>query len=88
MMVSYGLDQESAQKVFKYEPTRSGNTLEQIEFTTYAWIGLRNFYNHHEKKFRDRVRKGPPPAYRWFAWYFLGSRILPRCKGQYENKLK
>ena len=81
MMVSYGLDQESAQKVFKYEPTRSGNTLEQIEFTSYAWIGLRNFYNHHAEKFRDRVRKGPPAAYRWLAWYFLGSRILPRCKG-------
>ena len=51
-------------------------------------MGLKNFYRHYPEKFRDRLRKGPPPAYRWLAWRFMGERILGKSKDQYENYLK
>jgi len=86
-MIAYGLDFESAQQIF-LKPTSGQSSLETLEFSSYAWIGLRNFYNHHPEKFRDRLRKGPPLPYRWFAWSFMASRSLGRSKGQYENKLK
>lgn len=85
-MISYGLDPDSAQKVFLKPP--SSNSLEPIEFSSYANVGLKNFYRHHPEKLRERIRKGPPPAYRWLAWRFIGSRILGKCKGRYENNLK
>lgn len=60
-----------------------------IEFSSYAVVGLKNFYRHHPNKFRDRLRKGPPPPYRWLAWKFMGiTNIRQKCKGLYENKLK
>ena len=86
-MVTYGLDQESARKVFLKTPG-NGGSLEPLEFSSYAIVGIKNFYRHHPQKFRDRLRKGPPPPYRWLAWRFIGSRILGKCKGMYENKLK
>ena len=85
-MISYGLDSESASKVFLKTPT--GDSMDTIEFSSYAIVGLKNFYRHHAEKLRDRIRKGPPPAYRWLAWRFIGSRVLGKCKGLYENKLK
>lgn len=85
-MITYGLDSDSARKVFLKTPT--GNSLDTLEFSSRAIVGLKNFYNHHPEKFRSRLRKGPPPAYRWLAWKFIGSRILGKCKGLYENKLK
>ena len=85
-MIMYGLDSESASKVFLKTP--SGDSLETIEFSSYAVVGLKNFYRHYPEKFRERLRKGPPPPYRWLAWRFMGSRILGKCKGFYENKLK
>ena len=86
-MISYGLDTESARKVFLTPPASNGS-LEQLEFSSYAIVGLKNFYRHHPEKFRERLRKGPPLPYRWLAWRFIGSRILGKCKGLYENKLK
>ena len=72
-MVSYGLDPEVRDKVFKERPPKQQNgQVEQIEFTSYAMVGLKNFYRHHADKFRDRLRKGPPAAYRWIAWKFMG----------------
>ena len=50
-------------------------------------VGLKNFYRHHPEKFRERLRKGPPAAYRWLAWKFMGNRILGKMKGRYENLL-
>ena len=89
-MISYGLDAESASKVFLQNPPSggSGKSLDTLEFSSYAIVGLKNFYRHYPEKFRERLRKGPPPAYRWLAWRFIGSRILGKCKGLYENKLK
>ena len=85
-MITYGLDADSASRVFLKTPT--GNSLDTLEFSSRAIVGLKNFYNHHPEKFRERLRKGPPPAYRWLAWKFISSRILGKCKGLYENKLK
>ena len=71
-MVTYGLDAESKDKVFKTQPEKQkGSQVEPIEFTSYAMVGLKNFYRHHADKFRDRLRKGPPAAYRWIAWKFM-----------------
>ena len=85
-MIQYGLDSESAKKVFLKPP--SGNRLDPIEFSSYAIVGLKNFYRHYPEKFQDRLRKGPPPAYRWLAWRFMGSKFDGRSKGRYENNLK
>ena len=87
-MIQYGLDSQSRDKVFKETPKRQeGDTVEAIEFTSYAMVGLKNFYRHHPEKFRDRLKKGPPAAYRWIAWKFMGQRILGKMKGRYENHI-
>ena len=88
-MITYGLDPEYRDKVFKVTPAKQqGTNVEEIEFTSYAMVGLKNFYLHHADKFRDRLRKGPPAAYRWLAWRFMGQRILRKMKGRYENLLE
>ena len=76
-MITYGLDPENAGKVFLQKPAggASGKALDTLEFSSYAIVGLKNFYRHYPEKFRDRLRKGPPPAYRWLAWKFIGYRI-------------
>ena len=73
-MITFGLDQESASQVFLKKPTR--DYLQTIEFSSYAIVGLKNFYRVHPEKFRERLKKGPPPAYRWLAWRFMGERIV------------
>lgn len=82
-VVVCGLDPESAQKVFRETP--DGGT---DEFTSYALAGLRNFYSQNPSKFIALLAKGPPPAYRWLAWKFIGSIILTKDKGAYERYLK
>ena len=87
-MICYGLDSECRDKVFRQNPGKqTGGQLEHIEFTSYAMVGLKNFYRHHAEKFRDRLKKGPPGAYRWLAWKFMAQRILGKMKGRYENHL-
>ena len=80
-MISFGLESESASKVFLREPTK--DHLQSIQFSSYAIVGLKNFYRVYPEKFRDRLKKGPPPAYRWLAWRFMGERILSKSKGRY-----
>ena len=57
-MIKYGLDQESANKVFLKTPgggpaMPSGSGFQNdislcpIEFSSYAIVGLKNFYRHH-----------------------------------------
>lgn len=87
-MASYGLDFDYRQKIFKSQPKKQvGTQVEAIEFNSYAMVGLKNFYRHHREKFLDRLRKGPPCAYRWLAWKFMGRSIMGKMKGRYENLL-
>ena len=72
-MTQYGLLLEHQGKV------RQGE-----QFSSYALVGLRNYYNNFPDKFISRVSKGPPPAYRWLAWRFLASQCMKKTKGNYE----
>ena len=85
-MIQYGLDAESAPKVFLTK-TKATDSFELIQFSSYAQIGLANFFRHHPDKFKSRLCKGPPPAYRWLAWKFVASLNIMKEKGLYEAKL-
>ena len=78
-----GLDPESAQKVFLETPVGGAD-----QFTSYALVGLRNFYGQNPSKFIGLLSKGPPPAYRWLAWKLISSIIMTKEKGAYERYLK
>lgn len=58
-----------------------------IIFSKYAKVGLNNFIEQHPTVFRRRLSKGPPPQYRWLAWQAVGSRMLKKTKGLYEELL-
>lgn len=60
-MVTFGLDQEFANKAITKEPRDRKNALEPIEFSSYALVGLKNFYSNDPELFRSRLSKGPPP---------------------------
>lgn len=51
-------------------------------------VGLANFFRSNSEKFKSRLSKGPPPAYRWLAWQFAASLIIEKEKGLYEAKLQ
>ena len=65
-MISYGLDSDIVDKVVsqadypnvtKYNPDYQ----EPYEFTSYAYVGLSNYFNTNPMKFLSRLAKGPPP---------------------------
>jgi hypothetical protein len=56
-MVSYGLDEDLANKVFI---KRNKTINEPIIFSKYAKIGLNNFYETYPHLFMSRLSKGPP----------------------------
>lgn len=85
-MIQYGLDPEYANKVF-VNKSRATDALEDLQFSSYALVGLSNFFRHHPEKYRSRLSKGPPPAYRWLAWKFSASLVIVKEKGLYEVKL-
>lgn len=85
-MIQYGLDPDYALKVFM-QKTRATDAFESIHFSSYALVGLSNFFRHNPEKFKSRLSKGPPPAYRWIAWKFVASLIIVKEKGLYEAKL-
>lgn len=85
-MIQFGLDAESANKVF-LQKTKATDAFELIQFSSYALVGLANFFRHNPEKFKSRLSKGPPPAYRWLAWRFSASLIIMKEKGLYEAKL-
>ena len=72
-----------ANKVF--HATKSVNTREPSEFTSYALVGLRNFYNNYPQKFTSRLSKGPPTCYRWLAWKFVGRLVIQKQKNRYKS---
>jgi hypothetical protein len=82
-MITYGLEARFSQKVFKSNKTQ----LEPDDITSYAFVGLGNFYSHHPDKFESRLSKGPPPCYRWLAWRFMSKQVLAKNKGEYESML-
>ena len=82
-MITYGLESKFSQKVFKSSKTQ----LEPDDITSYAFVGLSNFYSHHPDKFESRLSKGPPPCYRWLAWRFISKQVLTKQKGEYESML-
>jgi hypothetical protein len=65
-MVTFGLDSEYSNKVYT-----AGEDIGKFSFTSYALVGLKNFYNKNAQKFRDELSNGPPAEYRWLAWYFV-----------------
>ena len=65
-MVKCCLDDEVKENVCVKK--EDGEVKGPIYFTSYALVGLRNFYYQNPEVFRERLRKGPPPAYRWVAW--------------------
>jgi hypothetical protein len=60
-MVSYGLDDDLKSKVVKDDKFMKSDASEPIEFTSYAKIGLNNFFNSNPELFLSRLAKGPPP---------------------------
>ena len=56
--------------------------------TSYAMIGLRNFYSENPSKFMELLMQGPPITYRWLAWRMVGTLLLPKTKGAYETYLR
>lgn len=53
--------------------------------TSYALVGLRNFYNNYPEKFISRLSKGPPSSYRWVAWKFMSRLTLTKEKGLFRR---
>ena len=84
-MVRHGLDPESASKVLVEGTSKGGS---EIQFTSYAMIGLRNFYSEKPGKFMELLMQGPPIDYRWLAWRMVGTLLLPKAKGAYETYLR
>ena len=65
-MVTFGLDKEYANKVYSIE-----DGVGKWCFSSYALIGLNNFYHNNHAKFKEELSAGPPSEYRWLAWYFM-----------------
>jgi TBC1 domain family member 10 len=86
-MVTCGLESECAAKVFLVN-TKASDAFEQIEFSSYALVGLANFFRLYPDKFKSRLSKGPPPSFRWLAWTFAASLIVIKEKGLYEALLQ
>ena len=83
-MVTYGLDEDFANQVIR----QSGKTsIEPIQFSKFAKIGLTNFFEAYPNVFLDRLSKGPPPQYRWLAWTVAISKKIKQDKGLYEEQL-
>jgi len=81
-MVSHGLDTEYAEKVFlkspKFADNKNSQQIEPVEFSSYALVGLKNFFLSNPEKFRSRLSKGPPPQFRWLAWRFIAMQIIQK----------
>lgn len=58
MMTCFGLAPDHAAKVLLDNASKSDAS---FDFTSYALVGLRNFYKTFPDKFLSRVAKGPPP---------------------------
>ena len=66
MMITYGLDENVVEKAiakkdFKRVKAFDSNDVVPIEFSTYALVGLKNFYASNPELFLSRLAKGPPP---------------------------
>lgn len=85
-MIQYGLDAQSAAKVFVGR-TKGSDAFEHVQFTSYALVGLANFFRHYPDTFKSRLSKGPPPPFRWLAWTFAASLVIVKEKGLYEAML-
>jgi hypothetical protein len=68
------------------ESTPSG--IKDLLFTSYALVGLENYFKTNPDKFIDRLSKGPPTEYRWLAWRFMARQIQNKKKGHYEDCLR
>lgn len=89
-MISYGLDQDLVHKVVSKKDLKSvmafdSSRLEMIEFTGYAYVGLKNFFNTNPVLFLSRLAKGPPTQYRKLAWSFVASKLKQSIPGEYNN---
>ena len=89
-MISFGFDEDIIKKVvsssdysnvLKFNPENQ----EPYKFTSYAYIGLTNYFTTNPMKFLSRLAKGPPPQYRWLAWRFVAQKLQAREPGEYTK---
>ena len=95
-MVTFGLAADLQYKVtnqqvpaISLQETDDG-IKEQI-FTSYALIGLKNFFASDPDTFINRLSKGPPAAYRWIVWKFMANQFnknANKSKNKYEKLLE
>ena len=95
-MITWGLNESLVSKTIAEQDLIrvqkfDSNDIAPIEFTSYALVGLKNFYSESPELFISRLAKGPPPQYRWLAWRFITNHILNKStvgKGVYEKQIK